>query len=81
MTAPIATALPSRFEVLLIDAPPVNGDGLGGGTGVPFGEPEPEPVPVPVPVPVPTGPLPETVPEATTTEVALDVGKGAALVL
>ena len=79
MTAPMATALPSRVLVLLTDAPLLNGDGLGGGTGVPFGEPEPEPVPVPVPVP--TGPLPETVPEATTTEVALDVGKGAALVL
>lgn len=79
MTAPIATALPSRFLVLLIDAPLLNGDGLGGGTGVPFGEPEPEPEPVPVPVP--TGTEPETVPEATTTEVALDVGKGAALVL
>lgn len=72
MTAPIATALPSRFLVLLIDAPLLNGEGLGGGTGVPLGEPEPEPVP--------TGPLAGTVPEATTTEVAL-VGKGAALVL
>ena len=75
MTAPIATALTSRLLVLLIDAPLLNGDGLGGGTGVPFGELEPEPVPVP------TGTLPETVPEATTTEVALEVGKGAALVL
>lgn len=77
MTAPMATALPSRFLVLLIDAPLLNGDGLGGGTGVPFGEPDPEPMPVPVP----TGTEPETVPEATTTDVALDVGKGAALVL
>ena len=77
MTAPIATALPSRFLVLLMDAPLLNGDGLGGGTGVPFGDPDPEPVPVPVP----TGTEPETVPEATTTEVALDVGNGAALVL
>ena len=75
MTAPIATALTSRLLVLLIDALLLNGDGLGGGTGVPFGEVAPEPVPVP------TGPLPETVPEATTTEVALEVGKGAALVL
>ena len=70
MTAPIATALPSRLLVLLIDAPLLNGEGLGGGTGVPLGEPEPEPVPA--------GPV---VPEATTTEVALDVGKGAPLVL
>lgn len=73
MTAPIATALPSRFVVLLMDAPLLNGEGLGGGTGVPAGEPEPEPVP--------TGAEPDPVPEATTTEVALDVGKGAALVL
>ena len=77
MTAPIVTALPSRFLVLLIDAPLLNGEGLGGGTGVPLGEPEPEPVPEPVP----TGPDPDTVPEATTMEVPLDVGKGAALVL
>lgn len=72
MTAPIATALPRRLLVLLIDAPLLNGEGLGGGTGVPLGEPEPEPEPVPA------GPV---VPEATTTEVALDVGKGAPLVL
>ena len=72
MTAPIATALPSRLLVLLMDAPLLNGEGLGGGTGVPLGEPEPEPKPVPA------GPV---VPEATTTEVALDVGKGAPLVL
>ena len=72
MTAPIATAVPSRLLVLLIDAPLLNGEGLGGGTGVPLGEPEPEPVPVPA------GPV---VPEATTTEVALEVGKGAPLVL
>ena len=74
MTAPIATALPRRLLVLLIDAPLLNGEGLGGGTGVPLGEPEPEPEPEPVPA----GPV---VPEATTTEVALEVGKGAPLVL
>ena len=79
MTAPIVTALPSRFLVLLIGAPLLNGEGLGGGTGVPLGEPEPEPEPVPEPVP--TGPDPDTVPEATTMEVPADVGNGAALVL
>ncbi len=74
MTAPIATALPSRLLVLLIDAPLVNGEGLGGGTGVPLGEPEPEPEPA-------EPEAADTVPEATTMEVPPDVGKGAALVL
>ena len=75
MTAPIATALPRKLLVLLMDAPLLKGEGLGGGTGVPAGEPEPEPEPEPVPVAAG-----DPVPEATTMEVAL-VGKGAALVL
>ena len=73
MTAPRAIALPRRLLVLLMDAPLLKGEGLGGGTGVPAGEPEPEPEPEPVA----TG---DPVPEATAMEVAL-VGKGAALVL
>ena len=81
MTAPIATALPRRLLVLLMDAPLLKGEGLGGGTGVPAGEPGPEPElepePEPEPEPVATG---DPVPEATKMEVAL-VGKGAALVL
>ena len=59
--------------VLLMEAPLLKGEGLGGGTGVPAGEPEPEPEPEPETAGDP-------VPEATRTEVAL-VGKGAALVL
>ena len=72
MTAPMATALPMKKLVLLTDAPLLNGEGLGGGTGVPLGEPKPA-----VPALEPAG----TVPDATTRTEEPVVGKGAALVL
>ncbi|KAL2054586.1 hypothetical protein ABVK25_004888 [Lepraria finkii] len=65
----MATALPSSWLVLLIDAPLLKGDGAGGGTGVPDGDPGAEPTG--------SGTL---VPFAKTTEEAV-VGNGAALVL